>query len=463
MKALVLLSVLFICFTSAISPQNQPHNYFRQFISKHSVGLATQRSDNYQLLNKNKKNTGLNSIIYRPLIATYDSTNRHTYTYDKSGNCLTDELDEFNTIYGPGEWFYISRSTYTYDNYGRQISALDESNEYGKLYRQTFTYDSTGKLINSLTENWNILAWANYYRFTYTYDNSGNLISKLEEDWLNNTWTNWYRETNKYDNSGHMIEIFSESYATNDWANYDRSTYTYDKAGNCITKQYELWGWGDQWYNQTLDYFTYDNTGNCVTDINQFWQNSTWVNMNKFTYLFDKFNNNDTTVYETWENNNWLICGDYLYVYDNAGNTTSAEFLRWQDSTWMPVSCFFKLLYNNKQDYLLCEATFATVEYSSFTGIAQENKNILSFNLSQNYPNPFNPSTTINYSLPNSGNIKLTVYNSIGSKVATIINEYKPAGNYSVKFNASNLASGIYLYRLESGNYNDAKKLIILK
>jgi len=81
----------------------------------------------------------------------------------------------------------------------------------------------------------------------------------------------------------------------------------------------------------------------------------------------------------------------------------------------------------------------------------------------QNYPNPFNPTTTIKYSLPKAGNVKLTVYNAIGSKVATIVNEYKTAGIYSVQFNGSNLASGIYLYRLESGNFSSVKKFILLK
>ena len=85
------------------------------------------------------------------------------------------------------------------------------------------------------------------------------------------------------------------------------------------------------------------------------------------------------------------------------------------------------------------------------------------FSLSQNYPNPFNPTTTINYSLAKEGNVKLTVYNALGSNVATIVNEYKPAGNYSVQFNGSNLASGIYLYRLESGNFSTAKKFILMK
>jgi hypothetical protein len=85
------------------------------------------------------------------------------------------------------------------------------------------------------------------------------------------------------------------------------------------------------------------------------------------------------------------------------------------------------------------------------------------FILCQNYPNHFNPATTINYSIPKVGQVRLTIYNALGSKISTILKEYKPAGNYSIKFNASNLASGIYLYRLESGNYSAIKKFILLK
>ena len=106
----------------------------------------------------------------------------------------------------------------------------------------------------------------------------------------------------------------------------------------------------------------------------------------------------------------------------------------------------------------------AILKAEILTGINQNNQNVLkSFNLYQNFPNPFNPSTTINYTLPKAGNVKLTLYNALGSKVAVIVNEHKPAGNYSVQFNAGNLPSGIYLYRLESGNYSDAKKFILLK
>jgi photosystem II stability/assembly factor-like uncharacterized protein len=101
---------------------------------------------------------------------------------------------------------------------------------------------------------------------------------------------------------------------------------------------------------------------------------------------------------------------------------------------------------------------------SELTGITNEETELpKDFNLSQNYPNPFNPNTTINYSLAKAGSVRLIVYNAIGSKVATVVNEYKPVGNYSVQFNKSNLPSGIYFYKLEAGQFSQVKKMILLK
>jgi len=89
------------------------------------------------------------------------------------------------------------------------------------------------------------------------------------------------------------------------------------------------------------------------------------------------------------------------------------------------------------------------------------------FILSQNYPNPFNPVTTINYSISIPGFVTLKVYDILGKEVATLVNEEKLSGSYKVKFSASgggsNLASGIYIYRLTAGKFADSKKLILLK
>jgi len=85
------------------------------------------------------------------------------------------------------------------------------------------------------------------------------------------------------------------------------------------------------------------------------------------------------------------------------------------------------------------------------------------YSLTQNYPNPFNPSTTINYSIREKGLVNLKVFDILGNEVATLANENQEAGNYSVKFNASHLPSGIYFYRMTSGKFTATKKLILLK
>ncbi len=85
------------------------------------------------------------------------------------------------------------------------------------------------------------------------------------------------------------------------------------------------------------------------------------------------------------------------------------------------------------------------------------------YNLAQNYPNPFNPTTTIQYSVPKDGNIKLTVYNSIGQEITVLVNREVKAGSYDVKFDASRLTSGIYLYKIEAPGYNAVRKMLLLK
>ena len=93
----------------------------------------------------------------------------------------------------------------------------------------------------------------------------------------------------------------------------------------------------------------------------------------------------------------------------------------------------------------------------------KENLEIIEYSLSDNYPNPFNPTTSINYSIKKDGLVLLNVYDILGNQVAKLVNENKPEGSHTVEFNAATLPSGIYFYKLTSGNYTSIKKLILMK
>lgn len=100
------------------------------------------------------------------------------------------------------------------------------------------------------------------------------------------------------------------------------------------------------------------------------------------------------------------------------------------------------------------------------TGIGDENGpkvQPVDFALGQNYPNPFNPSTQVNFNLADAAQVKLSVYNALGQKVADLVNEYRDAGSYTVSFDASDLSSGVYFYRIETAEFSQTKKMLLIK
>lgn len=100
---------------------------------------------------------------------------------------------------------------------------------------------------------------------------------------------------------------------------------------------------------------------------------------------------------------------------------------------------------------------FDRAEKTVVNGIVRE------YSINQNYPNPFNPSTKISYSIKEEGLVTLKVYDVLGKEVATLVNENKAVGNYEVDFNASQLPSGMYIYKIQSGNFSDVKKMLLMK
>jgi len=83
--------------------------------------------------------------------------------------------------------------------------------------------------------------------------------------------------------------------------------------------------------------------------------------------------------------------------------------------------------------------------------------------LGQNYPNPFNPSTKIKYSVPQLSQVQISIFDVLGNKIETLVNEEKPMGTYEIIWNAVNLPSGVYFYKLQTANYSAVKKMVLTK
>jgi subtilisin-like proprotein convertase family protein len=111
----------------------------------------------------------------------------------------------------------------------------------------------------------------------------------------------------------------------------------------------------------------------------------------------------------------------------------------------------------------LLKAWCLVITYTNCTGIQQTIEIPNYYSLGQNYPNPFNPVTNIKFSIPQSQDVKLVVFDILGREVATLVNEYKTSGVYQVDFDASHLASGVYFYSLQTPNFTQTKRMLLVK
>jgi hypothetical protein len=178
-----------------------------------------------------------------------------------------------------------------------------------------------------------------------------------------------------------------------------------------------------------------------------------------------------------------LVNSGYLYA---SGSFTTAQgvyannIAKWNGTNWTPLGSgmndgVWRMIFIG--DDLYAAGIFTTAggvnanhiaKYSCNSSLlntdGNQNKTLpRAYELSQNYPNPFNPSTTINYSLPEATLVKIVVFDVLGREVKILLNEYSPAGNHQITFNASEFSSGIYFYKIITEHFSAYKKMILIK
>jgi photosystem II stability/assembly factor-like uncharacterized protein len=224
------------------------------------------------------------------------------------------------------------------------------------------------------------------------------------------------------------------------WTALDNGNYSYT-----IFNSYNI-GWATQFY--TNNFYKYIGPPPLPVELTSFTAtaNGSEVALNWSTA--SEINNLGFEIQRSFEGNDFVTVG----VVYGKGTTTERQDYSYSD----------KNLADGKYSYRLKQIDFnGSYKYSDV--IEVEFRVFNSYLLEQNYPNPFNPATTIGFGVQEKSNVKITILNSIGEEVAVVLNEEKEPGYHQIEFNAANLPSGVYLYRIEAGNYINTKKMILLK
>jgi hypothetical protein len=388
------------------------------------------------------------------------SYSRDTWTYlDANGSNLT-----LHQLWANGQWNNVDLDSSTYDARGNMLVHLYKHWQQGAWKDSILssrTYDANGNILTNA--GWYMInnSWRNYDRKTYTYDIQGNLLTYLFELW-SGSWVNSDRYTYSYDVQGHLVTILRQSW-NGQWENATFSTYTYDANGNLQSDLLQIMASG-QWTNYTIHTYTYNANGKMLTDWYKGWTNGSWMNGTLTTCTYDAGGNMVNKIVQEWLNGAWTNYRQSTFTYDSHGNEITGNNMQWSGSAWAAMDDTFILTAGGSSYSFTGYRIFIAWRLFNTSDVSGEKGTIAGgFALAQNYPNPFNPSTTIRYALPHSGKVSLTLYNSVGQRVAELVNGVQHSGNHDVVFTANGLASGVYYCRLQAGEFVAVKQLLLIK
>lgn len=439
----------------------------------------------------------------------------NAYQYISSYNA-SNKLIEYDVKQWNGAvWENMYKTNYTYSSSGNLEMIIDQSwngSSWDNNYRYTYQYNVNNLVSLKLEEQWDSGNWVYSIRDIYSY-NLQNLVSLIASDWWTGTaWKESVEIYYEYDGSENVIDKLTkfweseilglqnkfhttyeyipatslESKVENQewdlqslvWINTSRDIYTYN--GNNVLTHFlgESWN-GATWTPGFQEIYSLDANGNVDTLLSQFRSGSDWINSFRSIHIWSavipveltSFNiiAKDNSVRLSWETeteiNNYgfeierkIAGSDFITIGFVSGNGTTTE----------PKIYIFTDtdLSNGKYVYRLKQVDFnGMYEYSNEVEI--DFYYSLYYSLDQNYPNPFNPSTKISWQSPSSGWQTIKVFDMLGREVATLVDEYRDAGNYEVEFQITSgnteFASGIYYYQLRAGNYTDTKKMLLIK
>ena len=351
---------------------------------------------------------------------------------------------------------------YYYDKNGKATSYIMKilrGNIWENSFLETYSYDSLGNILRIVTESWNNTGWGNFMIQDYIYEK--NIIIYTEKLFTNIGWHYQIKTTTVYSN-GIKNSTLSQTWNDSLWINSDNSTWNYLPNNQLSNSLFEEWN-GSAWVNYWKLTYDYMNDAELSSILVDNWDGNIWNNLALTTFSYSNNEHQIDGLLEFWDGSQWANDSRFFYTYNDDSCFTYGKHEVFDNGIWLPGDGVINVTNPDGFDehYLANEVI---VSYAHINSVKNElNAGLHGYELSQNYPNPFNPSTIISYSLPSASNVKLIVYNTLGQIVKTLESGYKTAGNYSINFNASDLPSGIFFYKLEAGKFSQIKKMMLIK
>ncbi len=389
----------------------------------------------------------------------YEFVFKHSFTYYSSNKIKTIQTEKFDN----GKWGNYHRNIYTYDNKENETSCLYQSSYSGEWENslritRNFSPDGFSKL--EIGERWEEGKWINWWKDHRLVNEFNQQTYYSYEEWKNNNWTITFRGSNEFERVGDSLFVLSKKWDNSKWINDTFSKSVYNNKGEEISYVRKDW-LDNNWVITLKTYFTSSNNGEKKSFLIEYWSQNKCDSLRRYTSLYNKENQLIFSLQETSINSVWENRYRMLYDYDSNGNVVKFQSAIWNEA-WRPYDSLFELIDGIIESIDGYDISVHYKVFEPIVGIYSENL-ASSFELGQNYPNPFNPETTISYQLPIGGHVTLKVYDTIGKEVVELLNREMPAGFHQIKFDASELASGIYFYQLRIGSFVSTKKLILIK
>ncbi|MEQ8523334.1 T9SS type A sorting domain-containing protein [Gracilimonas sp.] len=342
----------------------------------------------------------------------------------------------------------------------------------GLQFYERYTYDyTTGIISEVIYEDWEGDEWIVGYKDEFTVV-GGKITEATTLYWENEEWVPTEYYTFEIENDT-LIATTQISDNMGGWVNYGRELYPnltleelYQVELNILESiqfsmltsfiQYpdylsQEWD-GEKWVNFELQYTTIYNTPNQALDtkfVNALsWEDDEWKPYLSLVQYYNGKTLADSTIlsfftYTGAETEEWVVYTKENYIYNSAGLFDEI------------VSTIYPFQGMNLYKYKF--------EWNGISTGTEKPEKPVSFRLNPAYPNPFNPTTSITYSMEKAGNVRINVYDMLGRFITTLINTSQIAGEHRVLFNADNLASGIYIVRMEADGYQKNQLITLLK